>query len=227
MAKHLGPRKVGRSEVALIYRALIDAAGGYRRALLAVLLAPDSGGDWVKTGSERRFHERLARTADPGLAELLAGVQAYERFCRWLEDAFEHCRHEMTLTHGKTPPSLLARRAAVQLAAERATDDHVRAYRALQPLGLAPRFEQQFGAFAERLAPEAWVVRLLEHHAAVQRAKPPNGKAPWVERFGDGSYVVRPPYRLDEVNELSGAYLHAYRTRPLWSFALELGLVVP
>ena len=227
MAEHLAPRNTGRREAALITRALTDAAGGYRRAILDVLRTPDVGADWLKTESERRFHRQLARTADPDLTELLAAVAAYERFCRWLQDAFDECRHEMTLTRGKTKPFQLAARAAVQAAAERVTDDYVRAYQALQPLGLAPRFEQQFADFAEPLAPEAWVVRLLEHHEAVQRAKPPNGKAPWVERFDDGGYVVRPPYRWDEPVAISDEYVHAYRTRPLWSFAVELGLVDP
>ena len=106
------------------------------------------------------------------------------------------------------------------------TDDYARAHEALQPLGLAPRFEQQFADFAEALAPAAWAVRLLEHHEAVQRAKPPDGKAPWVERFDDGGYVVRPPYRRDEPVAISDEYVHAYRTRPLWSFALELGVML-
>lgn len=225
MAEHLAPRNTGRREAALITRALTDAATGYRGAILDVLLTRDAGADWFETASERRFHKALGRTADPGLAELLAGAAAYERFCRWLQDAFDACRHEMTLTRGKTKPSQLAARAAVQAAAERVTDDYARAREALQPLGLAPRFEQQFADFAEPLAPAAWAVRLLEHHEAVQRAKPPDGKAPWVERFDDGGYVVRPPYRRDEPVAISDEYVHAYRTRPLWSFALELGLV--
>ena len=53
----------------------------------------------------------------------------------------------------------------------------------------------------------------------------PAGKAPWVEQFDDGSYIIRPRYRVEQGGRHDDSYVHAYRTMPLWSFAQELGLV--
>ena len=95
----------------------------------------------------------------------------------------------------------------------------------LSPYEESVRFQENFATVSERLPVREWVVRLLEHHRRIQADKPPNGKAPWFERFDDGSYVIRPTY----VREVGGLheeeYMHAYRTTPLWSFAVDLGMV--
>jgi hypothetical protein len=75
---------------------------------------------------------------------------------------------------------------------------------------------------AEPVAGTEWVIRLYAHHDQVQRAKPPAGKAPWVIRYEDGRYVVRPQYRLDEFVPSNGKYVFFYRTGPLSDFADDL-----
>jgi hypothetical protein len=71
----------------------------------------------------------------------------------------------------------------------------------------------------------AFATQLLAHHERVQRAKPPNGKRPWFDTFGDGRIAIRPAYEPKEFSAREGVYVHAYRTRPIWSFAVDLGRV--
>ncbi len=84
---------------------------------------------------------------------------------------------------------------------------------------------QAFQFVADKLAPRDWVQRLLEHHRKVQAGKPPNGKLPWLDRFDDGSYMVRTGYLREEGGIGDDSYVHAYRLSSLWSFAEDLRLV--
>jgi len=70
-----------------------------------------------------------------------------------------------------------------------------------------------------------WLEALLKHHCDVQAAKPPAGKAPWFDRFDDGSCMIRTAYIRDKGGRHDDSYVHAYRTGALWSFAADLGLV--
>jgi hypothetical protein len=95
----------------------------------------------------------------------------------------------------------------------------------LAPFGYSIRFQESFISLAERLPTAQWVECLLEHHIKVQRGKPPQGKAPWYERFDDESYIIRPGYVRDTGGRHDEEYPHAFRTESLWSFAVDLGMV--
>jgi hypothetical protein len=91
----------------------------------------------------------------------------------------------------------------------------------LDPFGLAAAFRERFGDLGEGGTPGQWVERLMAHHRKTQQRKPPNGKLPWFEGDERG-YIIRPLYRRDEPAAPDGAYVHQFRTRPLWSFAADL-----
>jgi hypothetical protein len=95
----------------------------------------------------------------------------------------------------------------------------------LAPFGEEVRFQESFSNLAERVSDADWLERLLEHHCRVQRSKPPAGKAPWFDRFDDGSCMVRTGYVRDKGGHHDDSYVHAYRTASLWSFARDLGWV--
>jgi hypothetical protein len=86
----------------------------------------------------------------------------------------------------------------------------------------AAEVRQRFSDLAECTSPVDWVTRILGHHHAVQKNKPPAGKNPWLERFDDGSYAIRAAYRREEPAEGTDRYVHAYRTGPLSSFLDDL-----
>jgi hypothetical protein len=95
----------------------------------------------------------------------------------------------------------------------------------LEPFRETARFADTFGTLAERTDPASWSDRLLGHHLATQRKKPPLGKSPWFERFDDGGVIIRPLYRRDQPSRGDDSYLHAYRTGPLYTFASDLRLI--
>ena len=87
------------------------------------------------------------------------------------------------------------------------------------------RFQEQFADVAVKIDAEAWVASFIDHHRRIQARKPPNGKNPWFERFDDGSVIIRPGYLRYEGGTHDDDYVNAYRTRPLWSFVNDLGMV--
>ncbi len=95
----------------------------------------------------------------------------------------------------------------------------------LEPYEESLRLQEQFFDIAQMLPPAEWAECLMDHHRRIQANKPPNGKAPWIERFDDGTYMIRTMYRVENGGRHDREYVHTYRTVPLWSFAIDLGLV--
>lgn len=226
-ADHLSPYGAGRSEVKLIRRALLDGAEGFRRPVLEFLLSTEGRIAWEENddGSERRFHERLARRCDDSLRELLHAIDIYERFARLMQDAFDDCLCAMSASGGRTRLTEFASLEGVVQAADQVPKLYEDLIEALMPFGQMVRFRESFTSVAERLPAREWAARLLEHHRAIQHGKPPNGKAPWFEQFDTGEYVIRPAYRRETGGRHDDSYQHAYRTSSLWSFTQDLGLV--
>ena len=142
-----------------------------------------------------------------------------------MQDAFEDCLYIMSSTRSRTPLKDLQSSKRVQVAKDRVPSLFEKLVELLSPFQESIRFQKQFNDFANRMSSDQWTAHLLDHHVRVQRQKPPNGKAPWFERFDDGTYVIRPGYQRSERVDHGSEYVHAYRTGSLWSFALDLGLV--
>jgi hypothetical protein len=85
--------------------------------------------------------------------------------------------------------------------------------------------KNDFGELAVRQSSQQWAQSLMDHHCRTQKAKPPDGKQPWVECFDDHTFRCRPTYLEDEPPRNDGSYVHFFRTNPLWSFAQDLRMV--
>lgn len=226
---HLGIYDVGVKEAAAIQQALLHTHQGYRGEVLRcltseqgrVLFAARIGQNDI----ERRFHELLSKQSSGELFELLAAIGAYEQFCRLLQDAFDQCLSQLAKYQTRIAPESLASGPLVQRAAHQIPDLFSMVSERLSVFGEAGRFEESFHSFAERLIPQLWVKRLLEHHCRIQRAKPPSGRAPWFDEFDDGMCMIRTAYLRDYKPRGDDSYVHAYRTQSLWSFAQDLKLV--
>ncbi|GIW93076.1 MAG: hypothetical protein KatS3mg110_1117 [Pirellulaceae bacterium] len=223
--RHLLPGEMGKQEAVLIRRLLAGEQAGLRSELIRFLVSSEGQRVLHASQSERCFHEALKACASPELAQVLEAILAYESFARLLEDAFLDCLCAMTRNRAKTPVAELARCEGAVKAAEALPELYPQVVELLSPFGEAARFQDQFSPFADRLKPVDWVVQLLRHHRRVQSGKPPNGKSPWVERFDDGSAVVRPQYRRTEGGFHDGRYVHQYRTWSLVSFARDLRML--
>jgi hypothetical protein len=208
---------------------LLNPAAGHRREVMQFLVSHRgreawTGSDEDNPGSERQFHQVLRNEASRGLGELLDAISVYEQFARILQDAFDDCLHEMSHPQRKVSPNELSRLASVKRAAQTIPQLFPEVRERLSPFEAVPRFEETFTGVAEPLAVSEWLERLLEHHRKVQLAKPPAGKAPWIDRFGDGSCMVRTGSLRDSAAHQNGKNVHAYRTASLWSFAKDLRL---
>jgi len=226
LGRHLAPQRVGDRERQVLRRALDAPDAGQRSAVLCYLISDEGQGRWLESLSEREFHAALRATCDAHVAGLLDAISAYETFSRLLNDAFNACLHEMTLSSSRVRPAQLGAASAVIAAAERVPALADGLFEHLSAYGQAAALTERFADVLQPSDPATWSLALLSHHKRVQEAKPPAGKAPWCERLDDGSYMVRPAYRVEVALEETDAYVHAYRTQPLWNFARDLGLVV-
>jgi hypothetical protein len=224
---HLGIYDAGRREARVIAQALLNPGSGYRKEVLGFLISDPGRRLWEDedTRSERIFHVALSEVASPDLKELLRAIDAYERFCRLLQNAFDDVLFQLSRHKTRIPPVELARPRGVRQAARTVPDIFTRVAERLSPFGQGIRFQETFSSLAERASEVDWLERLLEHHCRVQREKPPAGKAPWFDRFEDGSGMIRTAYIRDTGGRHDDSYVHAYRTASLWSFAKDLLLV--
>lgn len=230
MMEHLAPGEIGKKEGKAIVRALLSDTGGFRKNVVKFLAS--SEGRKVLLGaqsegflSEKKFHRGLSRCADGALCNLLEVIRVYEQFSRLLQDAFDDCLYEMSRSKRRLSSGDFCSCKGVAPACERIPDLYVRLLDMLAPYGLSTRLQEMFEDLSDRLPAQEWTVSLLEHHRLVQKRKPPHGKAPWFERFDDGSYLIRPGYVRDTPGLHMDEYVHDYRTKPLRAFAQDLGLV--
>ncbi len=234
IADHLGPYDAGPKERRILASMLVGSEPGFTREVMDFLRSAEGRTAYGKVRvrneregvwSERPFHEAVLKVSSLSLKELLLAIEAYEVFARLLQDAFDDCLHVLSQSKFRTSIARLAEGKLVRKAAERVPDQFAVVTDVLAPVGESPRFMQAFQFVADKLAPRDWVQRLLEHHRKVQAGKPPNGKLPWLDRFDDGSYMVRTGYLREEGGIGDDSYVHAYRLSSLWSFAEDLRLV--
>lgn len=234
IADHMGPHDAGPKEQREIAGMIVGVEKGFTREIVYFMRSPlgkeafkevRQRNENDRVWSERPFHNAVVKEASAGLKELLQAIDAYERFARLLQDSFDDCLFMMSSRKSRTPITMLAESQLVRKAAAELPVAFVKAADALALVGESVRFLQAFPLVAEKQPARNWVQLLLEHHRKVQFAKPPNGKLPWVERFDDGSYIIRPGYLRDRGGLGDDSYVHAYRLGTLWSFCSDLGLV--
>lgn len=226
-AAHLNPHAPGPKECDALWTALMH--NDVLRGEYAALLTSEEGQSaWTESeDSEARYHDWLEPHSSPALRELLRAIRAYERLARLLTDAFIEMRWRMTEERTPVDADWLAQGQALQHAARQSTPAFADAMHALGDVdpALRLRAERSLAWVGEAQAPRAFADQLLRHHSTVQAAKPPNGKRAWFDLFGDGRVAVRPAYTVDEFDVQPERYVHAYRTKPLWSFATDLGRI--
>ena len=222
---HLAPHKMGKLESKLLHKGLLETKQGFRGEVLRSLGSKEGQTEFRRNASEKKFHQLLMVDASRGLRDLLIAIAGYELFARLLQDAFDDCRSVMTLSKKKVKPDELAETEGVKKAAGQIPKVFDEVQSKLDLLGLGFRFQEQFDFLSNAVNPKDWAVILMDHHTLIQKRKPPAGKAPWIEKFDDGNYMIRTQYRYEPEERRGNKYVHRYRTFPLWSFAIELGLV--
>ena len=223
--EHLAPHQVGPREAVVLRDALFAGTAGFRGTVLRFLVSDRGRKIFEKTQSELSFHAALRRSADPELGALLDAIASYEMFSRTCQDAFEDVLVEMTRRSGtKVTPRELGRIETVKTASKRVPEMFGELLERLEPFRETVRFGKTFEPLAEPTDAASWADRLLGHHVATQRKKQP-AKSPWFERDDGGGAIIRPLYRMEQPDRRDDTYLHAYRTKPLHSFARDLHLL--
>ena len=227
---HLGIYDAGKREARVISQALLNPGSGFRREVLSSLISEEGQTLWTaeveqRVFSERRFHDLLVESASHSLKDLLRAIDAYERFCRLLQDAFDDCLLRMSQYQQRIQPRELGSLVGVKRAAEQIPGIFTDVSDKLSPFDQTVRFQDAFSTLAEHMPATDWVERLLDHHCRIQYGKPPAGKASWFDRFDDGSCMIRTGYVRDAAGRHDDLYVHAYRTKSLWSFAKDIRLV--
>lgn len=224
--KHLAPYEFGRREARFLAEQLLSDPRGFRGEVMGFLTSTRGQKLWRSCFSERNFHSVLLNCASPGLATLLRAIDRYETFARLIQDAFDECLFHLTSRNARISTRELSQLACVKEARKQAGRVFALVAESLAPFDSAEvRFRHNFGALAERQSDLQWAQSLMEHHCRIQKAKPPEGKQPWVECYDDHSFRSRPLYLRDEPPVRDGSYVHFYRTNPLWSFATDLRML--
>jgi len=222
---HLGIYDAGKQESRVINQALLNPTSGCRKEVLEILISEEGRRLWAEGPSERRFHKLLRKFASAKLKDLLYAIDLYEKFSRFLQDAFDDVLHMLSKPQQRIKPNELAGLPGVKLAAEKVPEIFFEVADSLAPFNEKVRFLESYSSLLERVADSEWLEKLLEHHRRVQHLKPPAGKAPWFDRFDDGSCMIRTGYIRETGGRHDDSYVHAYRTASLWSFSRDLGLV--
>lgn len=225
IAAHLNPHRPASMERDVLWSTLThsDALRGEYAALLT-----DATGqaDWQNAEeSEAAYHESLLNRASLPMRHLLRTIRAFERLARLLTDAFDEARWNMSQEGRPVTAGWIAGGACVQRASREgaaALRDALLLLGEVDPVARV-RAESSLSWVGEPVNATEFATHLLAHHERVQRGKPPNGKRPWFDTFGDGRIGIRPAYEPKEFAPAEGEYVHAYRTRPIWSFAIDLG----
>ncbi len=184
----------------------------------AILADPEAG--------EAVFHRYVRERCSPPLAESIDSIMAYERFCRALYNGFYAALYMLSDRQNGLSIHEIAKDPRIVDGASRAAALYRDATEKLDAVAFAAEFERTFGVFMESMDTADWLETLIQHHQWIQKAKPPAGKLPWVERLSSGKVIVRAPYAQEE-RELPGndVYVHFYRTNSLDSFARDLGVI--
>lgn len=224
IAEHLLPNQCGTAERNRLWSLLVMDQKGYRGRVLQLLVSEPGRAIW-KSQSERMFHKWLRKQADGEMRLLLDAAMAYETFSRLMIDAFDDCRCFMSNANGKVGVAELAELDLVKKASEDLPDAFHTAAHSLNAClpAQAKKFEEDFQAFSESMQGHVCAERIFKHHEEIQKRKPPNGKNPWFDKFDDDRRAIRPAYRLDSGGRGGDEYVHAYRTKSLWSFSHDLG----
>jgi hypothetical protein len=223
-AMHLRPHAIGKREAKLIFTAIRSENRPLRSTIIDFLLSETGQNIWKNERSERIFMAKLKDTGNAELIQLINVINAYEKFARYFQDAFNCCLQKMSAS-GKSSHSELENIDGVKIAAKEMPVVFSDIEQGLDQHDMSHEFFRLFDEFQQKMTPSDWVMRMWQHHNKIQRSKGKPGKRNWFEKTDDGSFRIYPNNAIQDPVKLSKEYVHSYRTQPLWSFLLNLKMV--
>ncbi|WP_155290172.1 hypothetical protein [Rhodococcoides fascians] len=132
----------------------------------------------------------VLESASPRLREILDAIVAYETFARTVDACFKKLCY---LSNAIAPTPLVLDNAAADATIMEAAARIPLLYNlVVDTLGAVVstmEFGTRFADFSDHHTPTALAHLILDHHAMIQRSKPPLGKRPWFEPYKNGCLV--------------------------------------
>jgi len=219
---HLLPHKIGYRESDFLWQRLTASEPQGEVFTLMRDRAVRSALD--EPLGERGALQSLLSRASAELRRRLEAIEAYEGFCRPLQEAWDILRYRSTLSRPAVvrPEDFTGHPRVAQLVAEIARSiEEGRRLLAESPVDAG--FDSLVGAFERAGKAQDLYLALWDHHQTIQKGKPPEGKRPWFEETNEGGLIVRPPYRIDQEVPAQEAFVHPYRLWSVASFIEDLG----
>jgi hypothetical protein len=198
LATALGPATASAAERRWLLRTVIDS-GHDLTGEIAQAMRP-----FRRLDTDQDLIEAMRPRASADLRLRLDAIVAYEAVATRLEAVLSEWRFRSTLA-GVTPVTAgqIGATESVAAAASTLSDASSKARDVIGDLdpSLVASLDDLVQPFEGTGDPAELAAAVIEHHHAVQQAKPPHGKRPWFEPSGSGAtsgFVVRPLYRLGD-----------------------------
>jgi len=223
LATSLEPGKRVRSETKVLYEA-IQSGDGHGRNTSELIAALEAEGKVVSRHEEAPFLRRHVPRASEGLRAAIEAIDRYEQLCRPVSDAFDRILTLSSQTNGgSVSPDDFARTRDVDDLVRKTRQGVAATTECAHLLDWEPAVRDLIDAFRDADAPVALFRMTVARHEAAQKAKPPDGKRPWLERVRGDRIVVRPGYARVPSEDVFPPYVHEYRTPTLSGFLEDLG----
>jgi hypothetical protein len=218
----LVPAKIGQREGQFLWELFANGGAEPHGEVFTLLKDPALRAGFAEHQSERELAKVIRAKMSPELGRRFDAIEAYEGFCRPLQEAFDRLRYLSTSRR----PSLLVSRdlnddSRTEEIATSLAEKIRQARYALTDSPISSEFDLLANTFDGVRTANDLFHTLWDHHEKVQKAKPPEGKRPWFEQTKDGGLVIRPPYRLEDAG-LREEYVHPYRLTAVVSFTNDL-----
>jgi hypothetical protein len=223
LAGHLEPGGARRREKSALFD-IVRAGRAGNSSTQELVAALETHGAAISWPEEAEFLRAVHPRASETLLPSLAAIDAYERLCRPITDAFNLVRHlsAEAAQAAISPADFAARKEAPALVSR--TDAGVQsAGDCFQLLAWEPGVRDLIDHFRGAKSPVDLFRQVVTRHELAQLAKPPHGKRAWLERHRGDSVIVRSAYRIAELAPDLPPYVHDYRTPTLSRFLDDLG----
>jgi len=221
--KHLAPNRPGSGERKFLWELLTDKGADLRGELFVNLCDKNLLKKLSDEGSERSLIKSVRTWVGDELRRRLDAIEAYESFCRPLHEGFDRLQF---LSSTRIPGVINVDDFAKDQRASEIGSEMQRAITnarsGLDGTPIQSGFESLVQKFEAVRSGGDLFLALCDHHNAVQKGKPPEGKRAWFETTANGGVVVRPPYRIDKNPRRREEFVHPYRMFAAASFIQDV-----
>ena len=220
---HLTPMRIGKNEGTFLWKQVLDHGANLDGEVFTKLRDKQLLKRFAEKQSERDLLTNLRSRVSAELRRRFEAIEAYENLCRPLQESFDRL---LFLSSSRTPgllrPDEFQKDPRVSEIAAEISVPIKDARRSLADSPIRDSFESLAQRFEAVRSGGDLFYALCDHHDAIQKDKPPEGKRPWFESTTDNGLIVRPPYRVIKNPPRRESYVHPYRLFAAASFIQDL-----